>query len=356
MSGAVRLEAVDKRYAVGGFALQGLDLDFPARQLTTVLGPSGCGKSTVLRLVAGLEKPSAGRVWMGGEDVTARGPHERPISLVFQSYALFPHLDVRANVAYGLTALPEAEREQRVDDTLAMLNLQAFAQANTAALSGGQQQRVALARALALRPQVLLLDEPLSNLDVALRRQIREDIRRLQQALGLTVIYVTHDHLEALAISDRVVVMRQGQVQQVGSPREVYERPQSEFVADFMGDAAVYDGHVDAQGGVRLGPLQWATEQTRREGPVRLVVRPQAWRLAPASGQGLAGQVESVAFEGRLTVYRVHTALGSIQVHRHHERQGLQAGAPVSVFLDGAGVSVLLASAARAGAAMPEGP
>ena len=263
---------------------------------------------------------------------------------------------MRANVAYGLTALPEAEREQRVDDTLAMLNLQAFAQANTAALSGGQQQRVALARALALRPQVLLLDEPLSNLDVALRRQIREDIRRLQQALGLTVIYVTHDHLEALAISDRVVVMRQGQVQQVGSPREVYERPCSEFVADFMGDAAVYDGHVDAQGGVRLGPLQWATEQTRREGPVRLVVRPQAWRLSPASGQGLPGQIESVAFEGRLTIYRVLTALGPIQVHRHHERQGLQAGAPVSVFLDGAGVSVLLASAARAGAAMPEGP
>ena len=356
MSGAVRLEAVDKRYAVGGFALQGLDLDFPARQLTTLLGPSGCGKSTVLRLVAGLEKPSAGRVWMGGEDVTASGPHERPISLVFQSYALFPHLDVRANVGYGLTALPEAERDQRVDETLAMLNLQAFAQANTSALSGGQQQRVALARALALRPQVLLLDEPLSNLDAALRRQIREDIRRLQQALGLTVIYVTHDHLEALAISDRMVVMRQGQVQQVGSPREVYERPQSEFVADFMDDAAVYDGHVDAQGCVRLGPLQWATEQTRREGPVRLVVRPQAWRLAPASGQGLPGQIESVAFEGRLTIYRVLTALGAIQVHRHHERQGLQAGAPVSVFLDGAGVSVLLASTAKAGAAMPEGP
>jgi len=350
MSGAVRLEAVDKRYAVNGFALQGLHLEFPPHQLTTVLGPSGCGKSTVLRLVAGLDRPSAGRVWIGGEDVTELGPDERPISLVFQSYALFPHLDVQSNVAYGLTELPGAERKQRVDETLAMLNLQALAQANTAALSGGQQQRVALARALALRPQVLLLDEPLSNLDVVLRRQIREDIRRLQQTLGLTVIYVTHDHLEALAISDSVVVMRHGQVQQVGSPREVYERPCSEFVADFMGEAAVYDGHVDADGGVRLGPLQWITRQTRREGPVRLVVRPQAWRLAPASGQGMPGQIESAAFEGSLTIYRVQTALGSIQVHRHHERQGLQPGAPVSVFLDGAGVSVLLTSTAmRAG-------
>jgi iron(III) transport system ATP-binding protein len=351
MTGAVRLEAVDKRYPVGGFALQGLHLDFPSRQLTTVLGPSGCGKSTLLRLVAGLERPDAGRVWIGGQDVTELGPDARPISLVFQSYALFPHLDVRANVAYGLTHLPDGERDQRVDETLDMLNLQAFAQANTAALSGGQQQRVALARALALRPQVLLLDEPLSNLDVGLRRQIREDIRRLQQALGLTVIYVTHDHLEALAISDRVVVMRQGQVQQVGGQRDIYERPCSEFVADFMGDAAVYDGHVDAHGGVRLGPLELATEQTRREGPVRLVVRPQAWRLGPATGRGMPGQIESVAFEGRLTIYRVQTALGPIQVHRHHERQGLQSGAPVSVFLDGPGVSVLLASSA-----MPKGP
>ena len=351
MKGAVRLQAVDKRFEVGSFALQGLHLDFAAGQLTTLLGPSGCGKSTVLRLVAGLEKPSAGRVLIDGEDVTHLGPHERPISLVFQSYALFPHLDVRANVAYGLTALPDAERERRVDETLAMLNLQAFAQANTAALSGGQQQRVALARALALRPRVLLLDEPLSNLDVALRRQIREDIRRLQQALGLTVIYVTHDHTEALAMSDRVVVMRQGQVQQVGSPREIYEQPRSEFVADFLGDAAVFDGHADAQGYLSLGPLRLGPQATRRQGPVRLVVRPEAWRLAAASGQGMPGQIASVAFEGRMTVYRVRTSLGLIQVNRHHERLQLQAGAPVSVFLDRPGVSVLLASPA-----MPEGP
>jgi iron(III) transport system ATP-binding protein len=348
MTCAVRLQGVDKRYRSGGYALQGVHLDFPPRQLTTVLGPSGCGKSTVLRLVAGLEQPSAGRVWIGGEDVTERGPDARPIGMVFQSYALFPHLDVRSNVAYGVTQLPTPEREQRVNEALSMLNLQAFAQANTHALSGGQQQRVALARALALRPQVLLLDEPLSNLDVGLRRQIREDIRNLQQTLGLTVIYVTHDHLEALALSDWVVVMRQGQVQQVGQPRDVYERPCSEFVADFMGEAATYDGQVDAHGNVRMGPLQWHTQQTRREGPVRLVVRPQAWHLAPASGQGMAGQIESVVFEGRLSIYRVHTALGSVQVHRNHGDQRLEPGAPVSVFLDDPGVRVLLAGSPTA--------
>ena len=352
MMGAVQLQAVDKRYAVGGFALQGLHLSFPARQLTTVLGPSGCGKSTVLRLVAGLEQPSAGRVLIDGEDVTHLGPSARPISLVFQSYALFPHLNVRGNVGYGLEQKPPPEGvAQRVDDTLALLDLQRYADTDTAALSGGQQQRVALARALALRPRVLLLDEPLSNLDVALRRQIRDDIRRLQQTLGLTVIYVTHDHLEALAISDQVVVMRQGVVQQVGSPREIYEQPCSEFVADFMGDAAVFDGHADAQGYLSLGCLRLGHKSARRQGPVRLVVRPQAWRLAPATGQGMAGQIQSVAFEGRICVYRVRTELGCIQVHRHHERQHMQPGAPVSVFLDGPGVSVLLASPA-----MPEGP
>ncbi len=345
MKGAVRLDAVEKRYPSGGFALQGLHLAFAPGQLTTVLGPSGCGKSTVLRLIAGLEQPSAGRVWIDGEDVTHCGPDVRPISLVFQSYALFPHLDVQANVGYGLSRMPESERARRVDETLAMLNLQGLARQNTAALSGGQQQRVALARALAMRPRVLLLDEPLSNLDVALRRQIREDIRRLQQTLGLTVIYVTHDHLEALAISDQVVIMRQGQIQQIGSPREVYEHPHSEFVADFMGDAAVFDGHVDHLGQLYMGPLRVPSAPIRRTGPVRLVVRPQAWRLSPASGQGMPGQIEAFSFEGHITVYRVKTRLGTLQVNRHHERQRLEPGAPVSVFLDASCLSLLLPDA-----------
>lgn len=351
MKGAVQLKAVDMRYRDDNFAIKSLHLDFPSSQITTVLGPSGCGKSTLLRLIAGLEQPTAGQVWMDGEDITGLGPDSRAVSLVFQNYALFPHMNVRANVAFGLTELAKNEREYRTNETLALLNLQDLALANTSALSGGQQQRVALARALALRPRVLLLDEPLSNLDVSLRRQIREDIRRLQQILGLTVIYVTHDHLEALAISDRVVIMRHGQVCQVGSPHEVYERPCCEFVADFMGDSAVFDGYVDAQGNLFIGPLQLVTQQARREGAVRLVVRPHAWRLESASGQGMPGQIEAVAFEGRITIYRVLTEMGVIHVNRLHERLLLQVGAPVSVFLNDTQVSVLLR-----GPAMPGGP
>lgn len=210
MTGAVRLEAVDKRYPVGGFALQGLHLDFPSRQLTTVLGPSGCGKSTLLRLVAGLERPDAGRVWIGGQDVTELGPDARPISLVFQSYALFPHLDVRANVAYGLTHLPDGERDQRVDETLDMLNLQAFAQANTAALSGGQQQRVAIARAIINQPALLLADEPTGALDSRTTEEVLAIFDELHRS-GMTVVMVTHED-DVAARAERVVHFRDGRV------------------------------------------------------------------------------------------------------------------------------------------------
>ncbi|WP_066258895.1 ABC transporter ATP-binding protein [Hydrogenophaga flava] len=353
MPDAVRLESVEKTFADGTRALRGVQLRFARRQLTTLLGPSGCGKSTLLRLVAGLEQPTAGRVFIGERDVTGTGPDQRPISMVFQNYALFPHLDVQGNVGYGLGLdSAAAARDPRVQTALEQVGLGALAGRGTASLSGGQQQRVALARALALAPEVLLLDEPLSNLDAGLRRQIREEIRGLQQALGLTVVYVTHDQNEAMAVSDHIVVLRDGQVQQVGSPRDIYERPRSEFVAGFMGDAAVFDAEADGQGGLRVGPLTVNTGHARRRGATRVVVRPEAWRLAPASGQGLAGRIESHAYEGRQSHYRVRTALGLLQVHRQHERQTLQVGAPVSVFLDGPGVSVLLAGAA----AMPEGP
>lgn len=359
MNDAVQLVAVDKRFADGTHALKGVHLRFARRQLTTLLGPSGCGKTTLLRLVAGLERPSGGRILIGGRDFTQAGPEQRPISMVFQSYALFPHLDVRQNVGYGLRMQAGAHRRQgsdandaRVHEALALVGMASLASRSTASLSGGQQQRVALARALVLQPEVLLLDEPLSNLDAGLRRHIREDIRGLQQRLGLTVIYVTHDQDEAMAVSDQVVVLREGQVLQVGSPREVYEQPGSEFVAGFMGDAAVFDAEADAQGRVHLGPLCLAPGLTRRQGPLRLVVRPEAWRIAPASGAGLAGKVVARAFEGRLTQYRVLTALGELQVNKFHELQGLQLQAPVSLFLDGPGVSVLLGGEGAA----PQGP
>ena len=340
MSDALRLVGVEKAFADGTRALRGVHLRFPRRQLTTLLGPSGCGKTTLLRLMAGLERPSAGRVLIGGRDVTDAGPAQRPISMVFQNYALFPHLSVTHNVRYGLRmqAGQGSRRERSADDertraALAMVGLESLATRSPASLSGGQQQRVALARALALQPEVLLLDEPLSNLDAGLRRQIREDIRSLQQGLGLTVIYVTHDQNEAMAVSDQIVVMRDGQVLQVGSAREVYEAPCSEFVAGFMGDAVVFDAEADADGRLRLGPLCLGPGLTRRQGPVRLVVRPEAWRMAPASGDGLAGKLVARAFEGRLTQYQVLTELGRLLVlvpPRAASAAGGCTGEPVS--------------------------
>jgi iron(III) transport system ATP-binding protein len=344
MSGAVQLTAIGKTFPNGARALRNVHLRLPARQLTTLLGPSGCGKTTLLRMVAGLERPSTGQVEIGGRDVTGLGPAQRPISMVFQSYALFPHLSVLDNVRYGLrTRLSSAtEGRDQALEALARVGLAGQATRPTSLLSGGQQQRVALARALALKPQVLLLDEPLSNLDAGLRRHIREDIRALQQELGLTVMYVTHDHHEAMAVSDTVVVMREGEIMQVGSPREIFETPHCEFVAGFMGDAAVFDAQADAAGQVRLGPLIVGPGLTRRHGPVRLVVRPHAWRLAPASGDGLPGKILTRAYLGRTTEYQVLTPLGTVLVVVRAETQARQLDSPVSLHLGLQGVSVIM--------------
>ena len=346
MASAVQFQAVDKVFPNGVRALNNVQLRIPPRQLTTLLGPSGCGKTTLLRMVAGLERPTTGRIHIGDVDVTELDSAQRPISMVFQSYALFPHLNVLDNVGYGLRMqnLPTQECDHHAMEALEAVGLQAIAGSNTSLLSGGQQQRVALARALALRPQVLLLDEPLSNLDAGLRRHIREDIRALQQRLGLTVVYVTHDHNEAMAVSDTVVVMRDGQIMQIGTPQQVYETPHCEFVAGFMGDAVLFDAEADAIGTVHLGPLRVGSGLTRRQGKVRLVVRPHAWRLEPASGTGLAGRVLSRAFLGRNTEYQVLTALGTLLVLVQGEVQPRQVDSPVSVRLDTQGVSVVMPS------------
>ena len=347
MSGAVQLTAIGKTFPNGARALRNVHLRLPARQLTTLLGPSGCGKTTLLRMVAGLEHPSTGQVQINGRDVTRLDPAQRPISMVFQSYALFPHLSVLENVRYGLRAAGATDSRQQALEALDRVGLTGQASRPTALLSGGQQQRVALARALALKPQVLLLDEPLSNLDAGLRRHIREDIRALQQALGLTVMYVTHDQHEAMAVSDTVVVMREGEVMQVGSAREIYENPQNEFVAGFMGDAVVFDAQADATGRIRLGPLTVDLGSVRRHGPVRLVVRPHAWRLAPASVDGLAGKILTRAYLGRTTEYQVLTSLGTLLVVVRAETQLRQPESPVSLHLGVAGVSVIMPCALK---------
>ncbi|MFJ5378384.1 ferric ABC transporter ATP-binding protein [Pectobacterium sp. CHL-2024] len=237
----VELKHITKRFG-NNTVIDDLNLAIPQGKMVTLLGPSGCGKTTVLRAVAGLEKPTEGQIFIDGEDVTERSIQQRDICMVFQSYALFPHMSLGENIGYGLKMLgrPKAEINQRVKDALALVDLAGFEDRYVDQISGGQQQRVALARALILKPKVLLFDEPLSNLDANLRRSMREKIRELQQQFNITSLYVTHDQSEAFAVSDMVLVMNKGKIMQLGAPQELYRQPASRFMASFMGDANIF--------------------------------------------------------------------------------------------------------------------
>jgi iron(III) transport system ATP-binding protein len=251
----IEFKNISKRYGddkKAALAVDNISFSVPTGTLTTLLGPSGCGKTTTLRMIAGLESPTAGEIWMADkngklENVTVRAAHERNVSLVFQNYALFPHMDVLANVGYGLkmSGVKKSEAKERAIEALKNVGLVGFDERLPSELSGGQQQRVALARALVLEPAVLLFDEPLSNLDAQLRRAMREEIRGLQQRLKLTVAYVTHDLVEALAVSDHIVVMDKGVIAQHGTPQEVFEQPKSDYVRNFLGEAALLREDID---------------------------------------------------------------------------------------------------------------
>ncbi|SES19325.1 iron(III) transport system ATP-binding protein [Tranquillimonas rosea] len=313
--GAVAFRGIRK--AFGAFvAIPDLNLTIAPGELVTLLGPSGCGKTTTLRMLAGLEAPTEGQILIGGEDVTRLPANRRDVSMVFQSYALFPHMSVAQNVAYGLEAGGMKSRPARAAarEGLDLVGLSGMADRLPSELSGGQQQRVAVARALVLEPQVLLLDEPLSNLDARLRRRVRTEIRELQQRLGFTAVYVTHDQEEALAVSDRIVVMLEGQVAQAGPPRELYEAPASEFIADFIGEANVIDCEVtqvsDGTATVAIGAVQQTVPAREAvPGPAKLAVRANAIRLRPGRGE-LPGRVLSAAYLGDHMEYEVETDLG----------------------------------------------
>ncbi len=347
----IAFRGVDKRYGGPGSPLvvKGINLEVPRGTLTTLLGPSGCGKTTTLRMIAGLDAPTAGRILIDGQDVTDRGPAERNVSMVFQSYALFPHMDVLANVGYGLSVsgVGRDETARRARNALELVGLDGYGQRATSELSGGQQQRVAVARALVLEPSVMLFDEPLSNLDARLRRSMREEIRALQQRLALTVAYVTHDQAEALAVSDQIVVMEAGRIAQAGSPRELYEQPASRFVAGFIGEAMLFDAQLLASGQVQLGPLRFAprpplpTAPPVLPGPVTVAVRPEAWRLAPAGADGLPATVQRCAYLGHAQELILATALGEVFVVTTDTARGWDGGEAATLRLDGAGVSVL---------------
>jgi sn-glycerol 3-phosphate transport system ATP-binding protein len=255
------LDAVARRFDAVS-AVDDLSVRLPAGQFSVLLGPSGCGKSTLLRMIAGLDRPTSGRIVLNGRDVTGLAPSERDVSMVFQSYALFPHLDVAANILFGLSVrrVPKAEQRARLDRVAAMMGLSELLRRRPAQLSGGQQQRVALARAVISERPVCLMDEPLSNLDAKLRAEMRVEIRALQQRLGLTMVYVTHDQVEAMTMADRIVVMNQGRMQQVASPRDLYAAPANTFVARFIGNppmnlipAAALSGHMALPPGTTLG-------------------------------------------------------------------------------------------------------
>jgi iron(III) transport system ATP-binding protein len=350
----IEFRNVCKRYGLQGDAplvVDHISFAVPRGTLTTILGPSGCGKTTILRMVAGLGPPTSGRILIDGQDVTDLDGAQRNVSLVFQNYALFPHLNVIDNVCFGLRALP-LSRQQAREKARAMLDtvgLQGLDARRPHELSGGQQQRVALARALALEPAVLLLDEPLSNLDARLRRAMREEIRSLQQRLQLTVAYVTHDRSEALAVSDQIVVMDKGAIVQCGTPSTLYEQPATEFVAGFMGEAMLFDGYNHAAdpacggGGshAQLGPLRVPSPGTLATGPVKIAVRPEAWVIGPATATGLAGRVVRRSYLGSVMEYTFASALGDIFVVSPQVEMPLDVGAPVSLSLATHGVSVV---------------
>jgi iron(III) transport system ATP-binding protein len=315
----VVLEGVGKRYGAVT-AVKPLNLTIAPGTLVTLLGPSGCGKTTLLRMIAGLERVSEGRICINGSDVTALSAGERNVSMVFQSYALFPHMNVRENVAYGLLASgsSKAQAHARADEVLATVGLAGYGDRLTSEMSGGQQQRVAVARALVLRPDVLLFDEPLSNLDARLRRSMRDEIRSLQRKLGLTVVYVTHDQSEALAVSDQIVVMRNAEIAQIGTPRELYEAPASIFVATFMGEASELRAEMSGPAGNRsqVTVPGMRFELPRRglpNGGIRLMVRPESVLLVAADTPGsLPGTVASATYMGSHTEYTLDTGAGPL--------------------------------------------
>ena len=341
----VEFKNVSKRYGAVT-AVDDVSFRIEPATLATLLGPSGCGKTTTLRLIAGLEMVSSGSITIGGRDVTSAPASERDVSMVFQSYALFPHMNVLENVAYGPTVSGDRAAKDNAMEKLRMVGLEALAGRMPSELSGGQQQRVAVARALVLEPQVLLFDEPLSNLDAKLRRRVREDIRELQQSLGLTVAYVTHDQQEALAVSDRIIVMSNARIAQIGEPRELYEAPRDRFVADFIGDANLVEAELGAHRGtrapVRLGGVEIELEHRgAAPGPVRVAIRPESIILSRQNSSSLRGVVRKTAYLGTHMEYTVEAPIGQLFVVDRDVAHPIPAGTEVAINLSDHGVALV---------------
>ncbi|MDF1790505.1 MAG: ABC transporter ATP-binding protein [Thalassobaculaceae bacterium] len=355
----VEARSVSKVFGSGDSELRALDavsVTIREGEFFTLLGPSGCGKTTLLRMIAGFEHPSDGAILLDGADISGLPPYRRPVNTVFQSYALFPHLTVAGNIAFGLEMLgrPAAEVADTVERMLRMVRMEAMRDRLTSQISGGQQQRVALARALAPQPKVLLLDEPLSALDLKLRKEMQIELKRLQTETGITFVFVTHDQEEALTMSDRIAVMRDGQILQIGSPHEIYERPADHFVASFIGEtnflAATVETRTGERGRIRLpGGLVAETDLFESMAPgdaVAAVIRPEHLRVQPAgSGSGLAATVATIVYLGTDTQYHLRLESGEMLVARVQNgpsgSPGLADGAAVEASFAPTAVRVL---------------
>ena len=332
--GSIAIRGLRKEFEGGSIAVDGIDLDIASGEFFSLLGPSGCGKTTTLRMLAGFEQPTAGEILIDGTDVAQTPPHKRPVNTVFQSYALFPHMDVWKNVEYGLrwADVPKSDRKPKVDAALDLVEMTEYAKRRPNQLSGGQQQRVALARALVLEPSVLLLDEPLGALDAKLRHTLRAQLTSLQREVGITFVFVTHDQEEALEMSDRLAVMSKGKIMQLGEPRDIYQFPQSEFVADFLGVANLMDVQVESGNGgvgrVRLGDFALDAQIPGgfQAGPGRAVIRPESLHLEETEVSGdnrLPAMVERVVYLGSTSQVFVRlpdgTSVQSLVTNAVHE-------------------------------------
>jgi spermidine/putrescine transport system ATP-binding protein len=327
----VRLAAVTKRFE-DVVAVDALTLAVPKGRFFALLGPSGCGKTTTLRMIGGFEEPTGGTIFLGDRDVTGLPPYKRDVNTVFQSYALFPHLTLFENVAFGLRrrGVKGAEVRQRVGEILDLVQLGGMDRRKPSQLSGGQQQRVALARALVNRPQVLLLDEPLGALDLKLRKEMQLFIKGLQHEVGITFIHVTHDQEEAMTMADSIAVMSNGQIEQLGSPDDLYERPATPFVARFLGVSNLLEGVSNGDGTVRLddGTVVRAPGAAGRTGPIAVGIRPEKIRLGRTDENALSGEVTERAYIGVSTQYIVSTPHGLITVYVQNSDAGASAVQP----------------------------
>ena len=340
---AIRADSVVKSFGATR-ALDGISLTVDPGELFFLLGASGCGKTTLLRCIAGLEKPTSGAIFFGEKDVTQMPPHKREAAMVFQSYALWPHLTVGQNIAFGLEErkVPKAEIARRVEEALEMVKLPGFGGRSIDQMSGGQQQRVSLARALVVKPKCLLLDEPLSNLDAQLRIEMRREIRRIVKENGLTGIYVTHDQEEALAMADRMAVLTQGKIGQIGTPEEIYRAPRTAHVANFIGETNLIDSQIvelrsgfavaKTDGGLLTGRISDPGWKPSPGTPVKISIRPEAWRLKQVDGDNvLVGTVIDRSYLGQRIQYWIGTAAGRQQIVEMNPHYIHEPGATVSI-------------------------